>query len=162
MKRQLWVAGAALAGLAGAAAAAQDVWPMEGWGPGYGTNMGLGRTEGPVTADIWEVEGGSGVAVTVSGCGGVRDYRSFGTEVVGGEGEARAAAGALTRLLGEARRACGFEERLATRMTQGLEPAFAAWKREQAEMAAQMNATDMNIAVDMNAIECTGNDCNAM
>ncbi|HEX8641442.1 MAG TPA: hypothetical protein VF704_09860 [Allosphingosinicella sp.] len=159
MNRQLVVAAAALVGLAGVAAA-QESWPIEGWGPGYGTNMGFGRTEGPVTADIWEIDGGSGIAVTVAGCGGVRDYRSFGTELVGGEGEARAAAAALSRLLAEARRVCGFEERLAMRMPQGLEPAFAAWRREQTEMAAQMNMTDMNM-IDMNATEC-GAVCNAM
>lgn len=160
MNRHLVIAGAGLLGLA-AAAAAQETWPIEGWGPGYGSNMGLGRSEGPVVADVWEIDGGSGVGITVSGCGGVRDYRGFGTEVVGGDGEARAAAAELARLLAEARRICGFEERLATRLLQGFEPAFAAWKREQAEMAAQMNAMDMNM-VDMNATDCGGDSCNMM
>lgn len=144
MKRQLAIAGAGLLGLA-ATAAAQENWPMDGWMPGGGTGMGLGRTDGAVSADVWQIDGGSGVAITVSGCGGVRDYRSFGTEVVGGDGEARAAAAALARLASEARRVCGFEERIATRIGQGFERAFTGWQREQAQMAAEMNSIDMNV-----------------
>jgi hypothetical protein len=159
MRTQLAIAGAALLGLA-AAAAAQENWPMDGWMPGGGSGMGLGRSDGPVSADVWQIDGGSGVAITVSGCGGVRDYRSFGTEVVGGDGEARAAAAALVRLAAEARRVCGIEERLATRIGQGFEAAFAAWQSEQAQMSADMNAIDMN-ATDLNMIDCSG-DCNAM
>jgi hypothetical protein len=159
MNRQLLIAGTALLALA-AAAAAQDTWPIDGWSPGLGSGMGLGRVEGPVTADVWQIDGGSGVAITVSGCGGVRDYRSFGTEIVGGEGESRAAAAALTRLLAEARRACGFEERLATRLEQGFGPAFAAWERELAQVAAEMNAMNMT---DMNAaIDCSDGSCNGL
>ncbi|MDQ4088355.1 MAG: hypothetical protein M3177_10165, partial [Pseudomonadota bacterium] len=91
MKKLMLVAAAALLA-AGAAAAAQDEWPLDGWGPGLGGGMGLGRTEGPLTVDLWQVEGGSSLSVTVSGCGGPQDYRSFGTDIAAGEGETRAPA----------------------------------------------------------------------
>ena len=150
--------GGALLAFALAAAGAQAQWSSGGWGVGHGTGSGLGRFQDPITVDLWPIDGGTSISVTVSGCGGVRDYRSFGTDIVGGDGEGDDAAAALTRLLGEARRVCGFEPRLATRIEDGFAAAFDAWLEEQ----AGMNYMDMN-EVDMNmAIECDAEDCNAM
>jgi len=157
----------ALLAATGMAVAAQAQWAGAGWGSGYGSGIGFGRTEGPVTADVWAVDGGYGVGVTVNGCGGVRDYRSFGTEIVGGDGEVADAAAALGRLLGEARRVCSFEERLGARMAEGFEPGLAAWIEEQAAMYADMsamdavqNAADAVEAIDMNAtFDCPDDDC---
>ena len=162
MKRRM-LCGIALAGIALAAAAAQAQWQGQGWGPGYGGGMGLGRADGPVSIDVSQIEGGYTVAVTVSGCGGIRDYRSFGTDVAEGEGQERDLAAATTRLLATAREACGFEPRLATRMAQGFEPAFAAWLEEQSAMMMDMNmATDDAMSALENAADCIDADCNAM
>ena len=162
MIRAAWV-GIGIVVLA-SAAAAQTQWANQGWGSGYAGGYGLGRTDGPVAVEITHVEGGVSVGVLVSGCGGVRDYRSFGRDVSGGEGQARDVALALGQLLGEARRVCGFEERLAGRIEQGLEPAFVAWLEEEASI--NMNATvdmgvDTNMGMDGNSI-CSAGDCNAM
>lgn len=157
MRLRKLLGGGALLALA-AAVAAQAQWPAQGWGGGYGGGMGLGRTEGPVMVDVSQIEGGFTVTVTVSGCGGVRDYRSFGTDVSGGDGQERDLSAALGRMLGTAREACGFEPRLATRIADGFESAFAPWYEEQ---QAFMAGVDMNM-VDMNAAyECSG-DCNMM
>ena len=83
MKNGWWLGGAALA--IGIAAAAQAQWPS-GWGVGYGGGGELGRTEGPLTLDVTPINGGVSVSVTVSGCGGVRDFRSFGTDISDGVG----------------------------------------------------------------------------
>lgn len=158
---RIWVfAGAALLGAAAVAAQAQ--WPGQGWGPGYGGGMGLGRQDGPVSVDVSQIDGGFTVGVTVTGCGGVRDYRSFGTDVSGGDGQERDLAAAIARLLGAAREACGFEPRLASRMAEGFEATFSPWLAEQEAFMANMMA-DMNAAMtDMNATyECT-DDCNMM
>ena len=162
-----------LAGLFAVAAHAQ--WSGAGWGVGHGGGSELGRTEGPITVDVFPGTGASTLAITVSGCGGVRDYRSFGTDVVDGEGQVRDASAALTRLLGEARRVCGFEERLAARVVDGFEPALTAWLEDYAAMMAEMNAsadmnmtdmnmTDMNMTTDWNsAVDCTGEEvCNGI
>jgi len=159
MNKTMW-AGIGIAVLA-SAAAAQSQWSNEGWAPGNAGGYGLGRTDGPVTAEITQIEGGVSVGVTVSGCGGVRDYRSFGRDVVGGEGQGRDVAAALNHLLGEARRVCGFEQRLAGRIAQGLEPAFAAWLEESANMSMDMNAMDMGMDSNM-AIDCPEGECNAI
>ena len=163
MKQAWWAAGVTLA--IGIAAAAQAQWPT-GWGVGYGGGGELGRTEGPLTLDVTPINGGVSVSVTVSGCGGVRDFRSFGTDISDGDGQTADAAAGLTRLLGEARRACGFEPRLATRVAQGFEPAFSEWaenyRANMAAMTMDMNAAtaDMNAAdmdgtyTDMNSMEC--------
>lgn len=155
--RRIWGGAALLALVAGAAAQAQ--WSSgQGWGPGYGGGMGLGRTDGPVGVDVSQIDGGFTVAVTVSGCGGVRDYRSFGTDVSSGDGQERDLSAALGRMLGAAREACGFEPRLATRMAEGFESAFTPWLEEQQAFMAgmDMNMTDMNAAG-----ECL-DDCNMM
>lgn len=140
------------------AAAAQAQW-SSGWGYGNGAGGGFGRTEGPISIDLWPNGESTTVSVTVSGCGGVRDFRSFGTDVAGGDGQTPDAAAALSRLLGEARNVCGFEPRLATRIEEGFAPAFDSWLVEQASM-------DMNMTVDMNAtadmIDCDAEDCNRM
>lgn len=138
------IGGGALVALAlAAAAAAQAQWSSGGWGVGHGTGSGLGRFVQPITVDLWPIDNGTSLSVTVSGCGGVRDYRSFGTDIVGGEGEGDDATAALTRLLGEARRVCGFEPRLAARVEEGFRPAFEAWLEEVAAMG-DMNMSDMN------------------
>ena len=152
MKHGWWLAGAALA--IGIAAAAQAQWPS-GWGVGHGGGGELGRTEGPLTLDVTPINGGVSVSVTVSGCGGVRDFRSFGTDISEGEGQTADAVAGLTRLLGEARQECRFEPRLAMRVAQGFEPAFNAWaenyRASMADMSMDMNATDMSAMTDMNA-----------
>ena len=171
MRQSRWVAGAALAVALAATAGAQAQWPT-GWGVGYGGGSELGRTEGPLTLDVTPIEGGVSVSVTVSGCGGVRDFRSFGTDISDGDGQAADATAGLNRLLGEARRACGFEQRLASRVAQGFEPAFNEWAENyRANMMAmsdmnmvEMNAADMDAGpVEMNAAttECP-NDGNCM
>lgn len=158
------------------AAAAQAQWPS-GWGYGHSASGGFGRTEGPISVDLWPNGESTTMSVTVSGCGGVRDFRSFGTDVVGGDGQTADAAAALTRLLGEAGRICGFEPRLALRIEEGFAPAFDAWLVEQAAM--DMNMTDMNATADIDAyeaaenaldsaanavemIDCSVEDCNGM
>jgi hypothetical protein len=172
------IGGGALLALALAAAAAQAQWSSGGWGVGHGTGSGLGRFVQPITVDLWPIDNGTSISVTVSGCGGARDYRSFGTDIVGGEGEADDAAAALTRLLGEARRVCAFEPRLGARVEEGFRPAFDAWLEELAAMG-DMNMSDMNMefevtsdtnaqiaadmaldSMDMNmATECTSGEC---
>ena len=159
MNRTMMWAGAGALALA-IAAAAQAQW-SNGWGYGNGSFGGFGRTEWPVTVDLWQNGDSMTVSVSVSGCGGVRDFRSFGTDVAGGDGQTADAAAAVTRLLGEARQACGFEPRLATRIEDGFAPAFEAWLVEMASM--DMNMTDMNLTtVDMNAYECDPENCNGM
>ena len=145
MKLSYLIAGgaSALIALALAAAAAQAQWSAADWGVGHGSGSGLGRFVQPITVDLWPIDNGTSLSVTVSGCGGVRDYRSFGTDIVGGEGEGDDAAAALTRLLGEARRVCAFEPRLAARVEEGFRPAFDAWLEELAAMG-DMNMSDMN------------------
>lgn len=161
MRARLFAGAAVIA--AALAAAAQAQWPGQGWGPGYGGGMGLGRADGPVSIDVSQIEGGYTVAVTVSGCGGIRDYRSFGTDVTEGEGQERDLAAATTRLLATARETCGFEPRLATRMSEGFEPAFASWLEEQRSMAMDMNmAMEDAMSALENAAQCAEADCNAM
>ena len=154
MNKRLIGAGLAIGVSLGLAVAAQAQWSGQGWGLGYGGGSGLGRTEGPVAVDISQISGGVTVSVKVSGCGGVRDYRSFGSDIVDGDGQARDVVASLNRLLGEARRVCAFEERLAARIQDGVEPAFAEWLVEQTAM-------DMNM-MDMNMADCTDANCNAM
>lgn len=157
MKSTTLSAAGAVALVLGLAAAAEAQWGS-GWGWGNGSGGGYGRTEGPVAVDLWQSGESASLSVTVSGCGGVRDFRSFGSDVANGDGQSADAAAALTRLLGEARRVCGFEPRLATRIEDGFAAAFDAWLEEQ----TGMNYMDMN-EVDMNmAIECDAEDCNAM
>lgn len=157
MKSTTLSAAGAVALVLALAAAAEAQWGS-GWGWGNGSGGGYGRTEGPVAVDLWQSGESASLSVTVSGCGGVRDFRSFGSDVANGDGQSADAAAALTRLLGEARRVCGFEPRLATRIEDGFAAAFDAWLEEQ----AGMNYMDMN-EVDMNmAIECDAEDCNAM
>ena len=168
------IVGGALVAIA-LAAAAHAQWRPPGWGVGHGGGNGLGRFEDPITIDVWPIDNGTSLSVTVSGCGGVRDYRSFGTDIVGGEGEGADAKAALTRLLEEARRVCLFEPRLAARIEEGFRPAFEAWREELAVMD-EMNMTDMNMdmeatsdtnaemaadmALDMNmTTECGPDDC---
>jgi len=150
MKQGWWLAGAAI----GIAAAAQAQWPS-GWGVGYGGGGELGRTEGPLTLDVTPINGGVSVSVTVSGCGGVRDFRSFGTDISDGDGQTADAVAALNRLLGEAREECRFEPRLASRVALGFEPAFNDWaenyRANMASMSIDMNTTDMGAMTDMNA-----------
>lgn len=174
-RKQAIGGGGALLAFALAAAGAQAQWSSGGWGVGHGTGSGLGRFQDPITVDLWPIDGGTSISVTVSGCGGVRDYRSFGTDIVGGDGEGDDAAAALTRLLGEARRVCGFEPRLAARVEEGFRPAFESWLEELAAMG-DMNMSDMNMefeatsdtnaqmtaemALDMNmTTECGPDDC---
>lgn len=135
----------------GISAVANAQW-TSGWGSGNGGMGGFGRTEGPVVVDLWLTGESVSLSVMVSGCGGVRDFRSFGTDVANGEGQSADLSAALTRLLAEARRVCSFETRLATRIEEGFTAAFEAWQQEQATMYMNM--------IDMNATECE--DCNAM
>ncbi len=162
MNKAMWV-GIGIAVLA-SAGAAQSQWQNQGWGVGYAGGHGLGRTDGPVSAEITRIEGGVSVGVAVNGCGGVRDYRSFGRDISDGEGQGRDVASALRHLLGEARRVCGFEERLAGRIEQGVQPAFATWLAEEASMDANvmdMNAMDMGMDANM-TLDCSADDCNGM
>lgn len=159
MKGSHILAGAGAIALA-IAAAAQAQW-AGGWGYGNGSMGSFGRTEGPVSVDLWPNGESTTVSVTVTGCGGVRDFRSFGTDVAVGEGQTADAAAAVTRLLGEARRACNFEPRLAERIEQGFAPAFDAWLVEMASMDMNMNMADMNATVDMNAYEAAENALDA-
>jgi len=160
MTKAMWVS-IGIAVLA-STAAAQSQWPNQGWGAGNAGGYGLGRTDGPVAVEITQVEGGVSVGVLVSGCGGVRDYRSFGRDVSGGDGQARDVASALNHLLGEARRVCGFEERLVGRIEQGVEQAFVAWLEQEASAnTMDMNVMDMGMDSNM-AAECSAAECNGM
>ena len=160
MTKAMW-AGVGMAMLA-STAAAQSLWPNQGWGPGNAGGYGLGRTEGPVAVEITQVDGGVSVGVRVSGCGGVRDYRSFGRDVSGGEGQARDVAAAVNHLLAEAGRVCGFEERLAGRIEEDVEQAFAAWLEDEVNMNV-MDANVMDMGMDGNMVaECSGVECNGM
>ncbi len=160
MTKATWV-GIGIAVLA-STAAAQSQWPNRGWGSGNAGGYGLGRTDGPVAVEITQVEGGVSVGVLVSACGGVRDYRSFGRDVSAGDGQARDVASAVTHLLGEARRICGFEERLAARIEEGVEPAFIAWLEQEVSMNV-MDANMMDMGMDSNMVaDCSPGECNGM
>ncbi|HEX8641443.1 MAG TPA: hypothetical protein VF704_09865 [Allosphingosinicella sp.] len=150
--------GAALA-LAGVAAAQQEPWSGDGWAPTHGRGMGLGRTEGPVSIDLFQSGDDYTVSVLVRRCGGPRDARAFETDVDGGPAQSRELNVAIVRMLGEARRLCGVGEDLTARIADGFEPAFAAYLHEQSTM--DMGGLDLNM-IDLNAADCAGGGCNVM